>query len=161
AVGPFGERAGEVARVTTSTGGDVFHLVSGTTGAKVYVRGVAGFASYAWSSPSGADESSLRAELSSVEIRRIVYFRSAASLRLAAVEHDEGLILFERDGAAWDRVYSAEVKGTTWPVYALRAVLDMDDDGVPEVIEHFAEYADGRGFDVVVQRDSTGDWSEV
>jgi hypothetical protein len=73
---------------------------------------------------------------------------------------DAGLDVFELKSASWDLVFEAD-DGPPGPTRDVRAIFDMNDDGTPEIIEHFGEPPDGRGFEIVLQRRSSGDWEEI
>lgn len=58
-------------------------------------------------------------------------------------------------------VYLTQTPGD-WPLFAARAIIDVDRDGTPEVIYHFNEHEDGKGHEVVLRSaDAGATWAEV
>lgn len=159
AIDRFGKTVGTVATVSDDKGMR-FRVVSGSHGAHLYVRGrKSTFASAAWTAPAGEREKVLHAI--GAKLPRDVEFFRAGDKRFAIVVERSTFSIAELDAkGAWKRRYHQKTF-TGFPVYAVRAIVDMNDDGMPEVIHHFSENAQGQGFEVVLARKPNGDWHEI
>lgn len=160
AINRFGRVVGTVAGTTTPRGVQKYHAVSGTAGAGVYVRGRrTPFASFAWTPPPGERGRVIKAI--GARVPREVTFFHAGERRFAVVVERSTFTVAERDTkGTWRRRYH-EKNFVGFPVYGLRAIVDMDGDGMPEIVQHFSEYDDGRGFEIVLARRPKGDWDAV
>jgi hypothetical protein len=151
----WGRVTGEVELLDTEHGGERFRLVSGSHGAGVFVRGP-------WRAPVSAalePEPALRASLERWlgkrdEKREIQFFRASrpgAPEAFAVVTTPRSITVAYADGTKWRRAFREVYDEGRWhPLHRLSAIVDMNGDGLPEVIYHFNEYADGRGFEVVL-----------
>lgn len=160
AINRFGKVVGTVADATSPTAGMHWKTVSGTQGAHVYVRGrKAPYASAAWSAPAG-EKKKVLTDIGAKVAREVEFFQSGER-RFAIVVERSTFSIAEKDlKGHWKRKYHQK-NFVGFPVYALRAVLDMNGDGMPEVIQHFSEDAQGHGFEVVLARKANGDWHEI
>jgi hypothetical protein len=155
AIDRWGRFVGVVENVNDSVHGTVFRLVSGTRGVGVFVRGP-------WTAGASAEvasEPALREGLEHLlgkldKKREVQFFRAQAPgspHAFAVVTTRMSIIVAYADKQRW-RVAFREVYGKiwSWPLYQVRAIVDMSGDGVPEIIYHFNEYEDGRGHEVVL-----------
>jgi hypothetical protein len=56
----------------------------------------------------------------------------------------------------WDVTHIDRASEAEWPVFEHRAIVDMNGDGVPEVIAHFNEQSEGRGYEMVLASSDGG-----
>jgi hypothetical protein len=131
-------------------------LVSGTRGTGIYVQ-----TDGTWSTPSAfADPSpevrrSLDRLLKGGEpVREILFFRArkeGAPPELAAVTTRDSVKILYLDGEGQFRVaFQQRTRSARWPIFRVAAIVDMNGDGLPEVILHFSEYATGRGHEILL-----------
>jgi hypothetical protein len=144
-----------VAYAHEASRGDVIRLVSGTRGAGVYVRG-------AWRTPVSAAIEAPAAVRAAFErwlgkrerAREVQFFRAGAAgapeVLAFAVTRSTVTVAYA-EGNRWHRAFRESYGPEAgWPLYALRAIVDMNGDGLPEVVYHFNEYEDGRGYEVTL-----------
>ena len=151
----WGRVVGEVEYRETSRGGMRFERVSGSRGAGLFVRGPWRAPASAALEPDPAARASLHQWLGKPQKRReITFFQASKGARakvFAVVTTPTSIMVAYRKGTQWHRAYREVYGENRWhPLYRLRAIVDMNGDGLPEVIYHFNEYADGRGFEVVL-----------
>ncbi|APR76725.1 Hypothetical protein A7982_02072 [Minicystis rosea] len=151
----WGRVAGEVEYRETSRGGMRFERVSGSRGAGVFVRGPWRAPRSAAFEPDAAVRASLDQWLGKPQKRREVqFFRAEKGARdnvFAVVTTPVSIMVAYRQGTQWHRAYREVYGENRWhPLYRLSAIVDMNGDGLPEVIYHFNEYDDGRGYEVVL-----------
>lgn len=155
----FGKVVGVVANENEGKHGMHFRKVSGGMGAHVYVRNrKTPFASAEWKAPAGEREKVVAAVGAKIP-REVVFFQSAEK-RFAVVVERSTFSVAELEKGKWRRRFNQKTFAG-FPVYAVRAVLDMNDDGMPEIVQHFSEYDSGAGFEVVLARKPNGDWHEI
>lgn len=155
----WGKVVGAVANATDK-GGMHHKVVSGSAGARVFVRGrKAPYASFAWKAPA-SEKKKVIAAIGAKVVREVAFFQTSARKFAVVVERSTFSIAERDDKGAWKRRFHQK-NFVGFPVYGLRAVFDMDGDGVPEIVQHFSEDATGHGFEVVLSRKANGDWHEV
>lgn len=155
----FGKVVGVVAGTNHGKHGMHFKVVSGEPGARIYVRNrKTPFTNASWDAPKGEREKVVAAI--GAKLPREVEFFQAGERRFAVVVERSTFSIAELEKGKWKRRYNQKTF-TGFPVYALRAVIDLNDDGTPEVIQHFSEDASGHGFEVVLGRKPSGDWVEI
>lgn len=168
AIDAWGQPVGEVRRTTTSTGLSSIGLLSGTRGVGVYVRSPNGYPppSAEWQ-PSRSVRASFDTYLRTKSLGahpRSRFFRNVAPAQpaeFAVVATDESLAVAIRTPKGWTMVHENGIE-SDWRVFELRAIVDMNGDGMAEVIYHWNEYADGRGHEVVLSPSRGGtSWREV
>ncbi|MBL8715889.1 MAG: hypothetical protein JNL79_07825 [Myxococcales bacterium] len=159
AIDRFGKMVGLVENTTDSSGMH-FRVVSGSPGARVFVRGrKAPYASAAWTPPASEKKKLLTAI--GAKVAREVTFFQAGDRKFGVVTERSTFSIAERDAKGqWKRRFH-EKNFVGFNVFALRAIVDMDGDGMPEIVKHFSEDAQGHGFEVVLARKPNGDWHEV
>jgi hypothetical protein len=156
ALDSWGQVVGEVRGVDTDR--HHFEVVWGTRGVGVYTTANTSYRSAEWR-PSEAERRSFDSWLA----RRLmnataVFFRGQGSYRhsrFAFATAPDGLMVAQRSDAAW-RVAHQESHEADWPVFQPRVIVDMNTDGVPEIIYHFSEYDDGVGHEVVLTSSDAG-----
>jgi hypothetical protein len=155
AIDRLGRFVGVVENVNDSMHGTIFRLVSGTRGVGVFVRGPWSASASAESTPEPALRDGLEHLLGKRGAKREVQFFRAqapgAPAAFAVVTTRASITVAYAEKQRW-RVAFRETYGrsASWPLYQVRAIVDMSGDGVPEIIYHFNEYEDGRGFEVVL-----------
>ncbi len=62
------------------------------------------------------------------------------------------MLLVSRRTAAgeWQVAYVHRANEAEWPLFEHHAIVDMNGDGMPEVIAHFNEQRDGHGHEIVL-----------
>lgn len=160
AIDRWGKAVGTVAAATSAKKGMYFRVLSGSAGARVYVRGrKAPFSSAEWIAPAGERERLI--EAIGAKIPREVVFFKAGEKRFGVVTERSTFSVAELDDKGrWKRRYHTKLFAGH-PVYAVRSIVDLNDDGMPEIVEHFSEYADGRGYEIVLGRKPNGEWTEL
>jgi len=159
AIDRFGKTVGVVANANEGKGGMHLRVLSGSAGAHVYVRNrKTAFTSAEWKAPDGEREKVLSA-IGAKLPREVVFFQSA-SKQFAIVVERSTFSVAELITGKWKRRYH-DKNFAGFPVFAVRAVVDMNDDGMPEIIQHFSEDASGHGFEIVLARKPNGEWDDV
>jgi hypothetical protein len=139
-------------------------LLAGTNGVGLYV------AAACWASPTitaewhapSAAQVALRTTLDASNVSRanrsIAYFhRTSAPLGdFAAVASPTTLrIMRPTTAGTWIVAYQDNLTAP-YPVFSLRSILDINGDGMPEVIYHTADSVNGPGHDVVLATSNQG-----
>ena len=161
-VNRWGKKVGMVANIESG-----FETVSGTRGVGVFVRGATPtFKSFEWV-PDVATRKSLVEAVgwrAAKEARDVAFFQSQSGRQWSVVAGKSSIALIGLTDGKWKRLYraSSATPEATWQLYKLAAVVDMNDDGTPEVVYHFSEYEDGRGHEVVLgATGKKGRWREI
>lgn len=161
AVDRFGQKVGVVTRKTDAKGVAHFVGAKGGTGAKLFVRAPAGmaFVSYEWVG-SADDRKNLLVALELEKVKDVTFFEAGERFAIVTTRH--ALTIVRKAGKkGWLRVHRDIAEDSPVTPYTLRAVVDVDGDGFPEVIEHVADGGEGAGWDVVLRRDGKGAWNPV
>jgi hypothetical protein len=156
AIDRWGKIVGNVMRPETAPCAPMA-LMSGTRGTGIYVRtdGASWSVPSAYSDPPPDVRRSLDRLLKGGEpVREILFFharKEGAPPELAAVTTRDSVKILYLDGEGQFRVaYQLRVRSARWPIFRVAAIVDMNGDGVPEVILHFSEYASGRGHEILL-----------
>lgn len=165
AIDLWGKPTGVVSFESADDVGDFVATVSGSRGANVFVRPGASFVSAEWS-PDAPTRRAFELVLGDriAKQAQIEFFHARVSDEYAVVASRHSLAVYARRHGRWRRVYRTSVAQRPrqpWPTYGVRAIVDMNGDGVPEIIYHFAEYRDGRGFEVVLGKRARTGWREL
>ncbi len=158
----FGQQVGVVVQKTDDKFGMHFAKESGSFGAKLFMRGPksTSFVSYEHTA-TAAERKELLAALELKKAKDVTFFEAGGE-RIAVVTTAHALTVVRKAGKkGWLRVHRDLDANATFPVYTLRAVLDVDGDGFPEIVEHVAEREDGAGYEVVLRRNGKGEWPLV
>jgi hypothetical protein len=155
AIDRWGQPVGVVFH-TSETGRDVFKLLKGSRGTGIFVRtvGKPWAVSSAAASPSPEAKRAVERWLGGIKPRELVFFKAdkpGAATDLAVVTtRDAFRVLYLDESDKLRFAYEKLAGPARWPVYRLGAVVDMNGDGLPEVIVHFNEYEDGRGHEILL-----------
>lgn len=166
AIDRWGKQVGTVANVNDSQHGTTFKTVTGNRGTGVYVRGVVPtFKSASWSPDVDTRKSLVAAVGPRVqkEAKDVAFFKSDDGDEYAVVAGRSSMLVMTRNGDAWKRVFRTTQRNPEWSTFSIKAIVDMDGDGTPEIVYHFSEYADGRGHEVVIGKATSGKrrWKEL
>ncbi len=164
AIDRWGKQVGTVANVNDEKHGTAFKTVTGNRGTGVYVRGVVPtFKSASWSPDVETRKSLVLAVGQKVqkEAKDVAFFKTDGGDEYAVVAGRSSLLVMTKKGESWKRVFRTTQKAPEWNTFSIKAIVDMDDDGVPEIIYHYAAQADGTGHEVVVGKNSKGRWKEL
>ena len=142
--------------------GHEYVLVSGSRGAGVFVRAKGWAAPSARWIPSAGLRRSAQRWLSSLrrDFRAPRFFqtRPPAALRRSLVAlYATGFVIAQHQADGWRAAFSTELESGDWPQLELRSIVDMNGDGVPELIVHFNEFEDGGGHELVIASADGGD----
>jgi hypothetical protein len=155
AIDRWGRFVGVVENAHDSMRGTIFRLVSGTRGVGVFVRGPWSASTSAESAPEPALRAALERLLGKLGSKREVQFFRAQALgapdAFAVVTTRASITVAYAEKKRWHVAFRESYgRRWTWPLYQVRAIVDMSGDGLPEIIYHFNEYEDGRGYEVVL-----------
>ncbi len=158
AIDLWGRPAGVVENAEDARGVSILRLVSGTRGSGVFVRGAWTAGPSAEGLPDEAQRDALSRWLGKSRApREVQFFRAHASqvprapATFAVVVRRASILVAYAEGKRWHVAFRETYgKGTRWPLYRVRAIADMNGDGLPEIVYHFNEYEDGRGHEVVL-----------
>jgi hypothetical protein len=142
-----------------------YALVSGNRGVGVYVLASAWSAAAAARGEVSAAERAahdewLRSLDPPVKEPKVEYFQTrppSKPAKLAVSVSRDALIVSRRASPGkWELAHAQRASDAEWPLFEHRAIVHMNGDGVPEVIAHFNEQSDGRGYELVLASSNGG-----
>jgi hypothetical protein len=147
AIDRWGRTVGVVENRNDETHGTDFRLVAGSRGVNVYVDAAVPKRVVAeWKPPASERTKALRAV--GISAPRDVAFFHGGKRELAVVVDRRSVVVAERTHGEW-RLIHREAGTATAPI-ALRAIVDMNGDGIPEIIIHVSEGRNLLGYDAVL-----------
>ena len=165
AIDRWGKQVGTVANVNDEKSGTTFRTVTGNRGSGVYVRGaVTTFKSASWAPDVDTRKSLVVAvgPKAAKEAKDVAFFKSEGGTELAVVAGKSSIVVIAKTESSWKRVFRTVQPDADWNHFSIKAIVDMNDDGMPEIVYHYASMADGSGHEVVIGKASKkGRWKEL
>lgn len=150
---------------TENDNGNAFKSVTGNKGTGIYVRGVVPkFKSASWAPDIDTRRALVLAVGTKVakEAKDVAFFRNEGGDAFAVVAGKSSVVVMAKKDESWKRVYRVTQPDPQWNHFSVKAIVDMNDDGMPEIIYHYASSSDGTGYEVLIGRTGKkGRWSEI
>ncbi len=94
------------------------------------------------------------------QVREVVFFRARPKdggvFEYAIVTTALTLSLAQRDESGkWKIAYRDNGHASLFPLFEIRAIVDMNDDGVPEILYRFGRTDESPGYDVILGTGAT------
>lgn len=151
AIDRWGRTVGVVENRNDETHGMDFRTLAGSRGVHVFVDAVVPKRKSAeWIAPRGERATLLRAL--GIAAPRDVAFFHGGTRELAVVLDRSAVVIAERLHGRWQRIHREQ--GTVASPISLRAIVDMNGDGMPEIIVHVGR--DAMGYEAVLSAKGAG-----